>query len=202
MYIKTAMRSALLLVLVVEATTAAPRRPGATPPLGWSTWCTGGSCGQPVQEPAWRDDHDVCTEAEIKSIATEMQSNGMRAAGYEYIMLVRLPAPAAPPPSVRAHSAFAPLRARCSWADFHAGAAELRTTAGRRRSAVLAASSPPIDGASPPATALWRSWLAGCTRGSSCSAHTRQPATRLARAVTAASPASLAHVACPAAAPA
>ena len=98
MYIKTAMRSALLLVLVVEATTAAPRRPGATPPLGWSTWCTGGSCGQPVQEPAWRDDHDVCTEAEIKSIATEMQSNGMRAAGYEYIMLVRLPAPAAPPP--------------------------------------------------------------------------------------------------------
>lgn len=59
-------------------------RPGATPPLGWSTWCTGGSCGQPR---ASGDVHDVCTESEIKSIATEMQSNGMLAAGYEYIML-------------------------------------------------------------------------------------------------------------------
>ena len=66
---------------------AGRRRPGATPPLGWSTWCTGGSCGQPVPGPASRDAHDVCTESEIKSIATEMQRNGMRAAGYEYIML-------------------------------------------------------------------------------------------------------------------
>ena len=77
----------LLCCLPCRAVTAPQRRPGATPPLGWSTWCTGGSCGQPVPGPASRDAHDVCTESEIKSIATEMQRNGMRAAGYEYIML-------------------------------------------------------------------------------------------------------------------
>ena len=43
-----------------------------------------GSCGQPG---ASHSAHDVCTESEVKAIATEMQSNGMRAAGYQYIML-------------------------------------------------------------------------------------------------------------------
>ena len=31
--------------------------------------------------------HDVCTEYEIKHIASAMRSNGLRAAGYRYIML-------------------------------------------------------------------------------------------------------------------
>lgn len=43
---------------------------GRTPPLGWNTWMTCGdsTCG-----------HDVCSEAEVKSIATAMQANGMQA---------------------------------------------------------------------------------------------------------------------------
>ena len=64
---------------------------GATPPLGWTTWCTGGACGQ----PGWTDDdapgrvdlHDVCNEYEVKSIAAAMNSTGMRSAGYTLILL-------------------------------------------------------------------------------------------------------------------
>ena len=47
-----------------------------TPPMGWNTWCTEGHCGL-----------DKCHEDEIKEIATAMQSNGMQAAGYEYLNL-------------------------------------------------------------------------------------------------------------------
>jgi alpha-galactosidase len=51
---------------------------GKKPPRGWSTWQTCGddSCG-----------HDVCTEQEVKAVATAMQQNGMHAAGYNYVNL-------------------------------------------------------------------------------------------------------------------
>lgn len=51
---------------------------GRVPPLGWATWQTCGdeSCG-----------HDVCTEAEVKQVATAMQRNGLHAAGYTLIIL-------------------------------------------------------------------------------------------------------------------
>jgi hypothetical protein len=52
---------------------------GLTPPLGWNTWVTCGDegCG-----------HDVCNEAEVKSAATAMASNGMQALGFTYVNLV------------------------------------------------------------------------------------------------------------------
>eukprot|EP00729_Bicosta_minor_P028362 gene28362-24871_t len=40
------------------------------PPLGWSTWQT---CGDEACS------HDACTEDEVKSVATAMQTNGMQA---------------------------------------------------------------------------------------------------------------------------
>lgn len=73
-----------------------PRLPGAVPPLGWSTWCTGASCAQNKRVSG--NAHDVCTESEIKAVASAMQANGMQRAGYRYIMLdVRRPL-AYPPP--------------------------------------------------------------------------------------------------------
>ena len=62
-----------------------PRLPGAVPPLGWSTWCTGASCAQNKRVSG--NAHDVCTESEIKAVASAMQANGMQRAGYRYIML-------------------------------------------------------------------------------------------------------------------
>ena len=51
---------------------------GRTPPLGWNTWKTCGeeSCG-----------HDICNEAEIKSVAMAMIQNGMQDLGYNYVNL-------------------------------------------------------------------------------------------------------------------
>jgi len=49
------------------------------PPLGWSTWLTcedDKECG-----------HDVCNEAEVKASALALQSNGMQALGWHYIVL-------------------------------------------------------------------------------------------------------------------
>ncbi|XP_065911762.1 uncharacterized protein [Dysidea avara] len=50
--------------------------PALTPPMGWNTWCTDGSCGR-----------DYCDAKEIMSIADAMETNGMKDAGYEYINL-------------------------------------------------------------------------------------------------------------------
>lgn len=47
-----------------------------TPPLGWSTWET---CGDSQCA------HDVCSEAELKSVATSMQRSGLQAAGWNYV---------------------------------------------------------------------------------------------------------------------
>ena len=69
--------------------TAAGCCAGRLPPLGWNSWCTGGSCGQPgyVRNASRAGLHDVCNEAEVKQVATAMLDNGMRAAGWSYINL-------------------------------------------------------------------------------------------------------------------
>eukprot|EP00660_Eupelagonema_oceanica_P000069 gene69-22387_t len=55
---------------------------GATPAMGWNTWCTGSPCGQNGTRPHGDKLHDVCHEYEVKQIAAAMQANGMQAAGY------------------------------------------------------------------------------------------------------------------------
>ena len=67
-----------LLLLNFIPIHALPNGLGRTPPLGWNTWKT---CGEPTCE------HDNCNEAEIKSVALAMQSNGMQKLGYNYINL-------------------------------------------------------------------------------------------------------------------
>ena len=68
----------LLLSALFACSSALHNGVGLTPPLGWSTWLTCGdeACG-----------HDVCNEAEVKSAATAMASNGMRDLGWQYVVL-------------------------------------------------------------------------------------------------------------------
>lgn len=54
---------------------------GITPPMGWNTWCTMGTCGNMQQDLL----HDVCNENEVMSVAEAMISNGMYELGYRYI---------------------------------------------------------------------------------------------------------------------
>ena len=46
------------------------------PPLGWQTWCSAGPCGT-----------DHCFDYQIKDTAKAMVDNGMKAAGYEWVIL-------------------------------------------------------------------------------------------------------------------
>ena len=50
--------------------------------MGWNTWCTESDClnGDPKY-------FDRCSEAEIKSVAETMLSNGMYELGYDHINL-------------------------------------------------------------------------------------------------------------------
>ena len=68
---------AILLSLLKDAATL-DNGAGLTPPLGWNTWTT---CGEPTCG------HDVCNEAEVKSVALAMQSNGMQELGWNYVNL-------------------------------------------------------------------------------------------------------------------
>jgi len=68
-----------IATLVVTGAAALPNGVAKTPPLGWSSWLTcedGDECG-----------HDVCNEEEVKSSALAMQSNGMHALGWKYMVL-------------------------------------------------------------------------------------------------------------------
>lgn len=49
----------------------------ATPPKGWTTWCTNDLCGL----------RDICTEREVERMVDAMVNNGMLSAGYEWILL-------------------------------------------------------------------------------------------------------------------
>ena len=65
-----------LLISMPPSTNALDNGVGRTPPLGWNTWKTCGekTCG-----------HDICNEAEIKSVAIAMKNNGMYELGYNYV---------------------------------------------------------------------------------------------------------------------
>eukprot|EP01116_Phalansterium_solitarium_P014869 TRINITY_DN3275_c0_g1_i1.p1 TRINITY_DN3275_c0_g1~~TRINITY_DN3275_c0_g1_i1.p1 ORF type:complete len:432 (+),score=138.54 TRINITY_DN3275_c0_g1_i1:122-1417(+) len=60
---------------------------GWRPAMGWSTWCTGGACGQENLDLPEQSLHDVCTEAEIVSVAQAMVDNGMQAVGFTQIVV-------------------------------------------------------------------------------------------------------------------
>lgn len=69
--------TAVVVALAAGVVSAYDNGLGATPPMGWNTWCTDDLCGV----------LDRCTEAEVKSIADAMASNGMQDLGYDYILL-------------------------------------------------------------------------------------------------------------------
>jgi alpha-galactosidase len=50
---------------------------GATPPMGWSTWCTNDLCGL----------RDKCTEWEVKKRADALVEEGLSELGYQWILL-------------------------------------------------------------------------------------------------------------------
>ncbi|CAL9630687.1 hypothetical protein SUDANB108_06093 [Streptomyces sp. enrichment culture] len=71
-----ALTAAALTVTAVTASThstaAAPGSPALTPPLGWNSWNSFG-CG--------------ITEAQVRQAADAMVSSGMKAAGYQYVVV-------------------------------------------------------------------------------------------------------------------
>lgn len=50
---------------------------GATPPMGWSTWCTNDICGL----------RDKCTEWEVRKRADALVDQGLSALGYKWLLL-------------------------------------------------------------------------------------------------------------------
>ena len=84
------MVRALLFFCGFAAVNARNNGMGRLPPLGWSTWCTWGSCGQdPSLFPnlTWGQFHDVCSEAMVKDVAQAMIDQGLREAGYKWVTL-------------------------------------------------------------------------------------------------------------------
>ena len=70
--------AATLVCLLPRVVHSLNNKVGKTPPLGWNTWKT---CGEPTCG------HDICNEAEIKSVANAMATNGLQELGYNYINL-------------------------------------------------------------------------------------------------------------------
>ena len=73
------MRLASTVIALVVPILALDNGLARKPPLGWSTWLTcedDKDCG-----------HDVCNEAEVKASALALQTNGMQALGWHYIVL-------------------------------------------------------------------------------------------------------------------
>lgn len=66
----------VLLCCAAQPAAALRNGMGLTPPLGWSTWCGLGPCG-----------NDYCNEAYVMQAATAMQSNGMQSHGYHWVLL-------------------------------------------------------------------------------------------------------------------
>ena len=66
------------------------KAPGsARPPMGWTTWCTDGVC---AAHP------ELCTDAEIRSVALAMEAQGLRDAGWNRLNLDDWSAPLPPAP--------------------------------------------------------------------------------------------------------
>ena len=59
---------------------------GRKPPMGWSSWCTGGT--NPI-EPSFCNllGHDPCSEEQVKQTADAIVESGMKDLGYEYVTL-------------------------------------------------------------------------------------------------------------------
>ena len=70
--------AATLVCLLPRVVHSLNNKVGKPPPLGWNTWKT---CGEPTCG------HDICNEAEIKSVANAMATNGLQELGYNYINL-------------------------------------------------------------------------------------------------------------------
>jgi alpha-galactosidase len=70
------MRPPVLLVVVAPLVAAINNGLGRAPLMGWSTWCTDGSCGR-----------DVCNEAEIHDVAQALIDSGLQAAGWNAVAM-------------------------------------------------------------------------------------------------------------------
>eukprot|EP00050_Salpingoeca_kvevrii_P000330 m.146006 g.146006 ORF g.146006 m.146006 type:complete len:476 (-) comp10087_c0_seq6:23-1450(-) len=71
-----AMARLAVLAVLVAGCAALDNGAGLTPPLGWSSWCTAGRCG-----------NDYCDETIVKDVATAMQNNGMAKLGWNWLVL-------------------------------------------------------------------------------------------------------------------
>jgi len=72
------MRAAHVLVLLMACyVNGYDNGMGATPPMGWNTWCTDDLCGL----------LDICTEKEVLSVANALVDEGMYDLGYTFINL-------------------------------------------------------------------------------------------------------------------
>ena len=76
--VRTSRVAATVALCVLQSAAALDNGAGRTPPLGWNSWKT---CGEPTCG------HDICNEAEVKSVATAMQENGMQSLGWNYVNL-------------------------------------------------------------------------------------------------------------------
>ena len=75
-FVVSTLAAIALLLAVVPTVHALNNGVGLKPPLGWSSWCSWGPCYE-----------DYCNEAEVKATADAMIANGMKAAGYEWMLL-------------------------------------------------------------------------------------------------------------------
>lgn len=71
------MIAAVLLAHAIGSASAYDNGVAATPPMGWSTWCTNDICGIP----------DRCSEYEVRNKADAMVEQGMVDMGYNWILL-------------------------------------------------------------------------------------------------------------------
>ena len=69
--------SSLIILQLGRIAQAYDNGMAATPPMGWSTWCTNDVCGTP----------DRCSEYEVRNKADAMVSQGLVQIGYKWILL-------------------------------------------------------------------------------------------------------------------
>mmetsp|Transcript_20268 Transcript_20268/g.33923 ORF Transcript_20268/g.33923 Transcript_20268/m.33923 type:complete len:427 (+) Transcript_20268:51-1331(+) len=67
----------VLILIKISVVVAYDNGVAATPPMGWSTWCTNDLCGIP----------DRCSEYEVRNKADAMVAQGMVEMGYKWILL-------------------------------------------------------------------------------------------------------------------
>lgn len=76
-FIALAVVVAVILTALPSFTIAYNNGLGATPPMGWSTWCTNDLCGL----------RDKCTEWEVRRRADALVDTGLAELGYKWILL-------------------------------------------------------------------------------------------------------------------